>query len=152
MNAAQPETAAMKFGRLVEQLADEAGYDMGRGGNGRAKLAEATGMSVSAIGRMLRGETLPGPHQYQHIATAVNTSTNDLLIEVGILPREDHTDGAKVEVRSQNRPISPEMAADLLGVSEPTIRRMLIPSMEQAQRLQRDFDRRSSGGTAMARG
>lgn len=146
-------TQAQRFGRVVERLAIAAGYDMVRGGKGRARLAEDTGMSVTAIGRTLRGETLPGLDKYQSIASALGVTPYDLLTEAGIIPREDHTNGAKRAVPSQNRPVSPETAADLLGITNPTVRDMLIPSMEQAQRLQKDLDLHGTGGEgAVARG
>lgn len=146
-------TQAQRFGGVVERLAKAAGYDMVRGGKGRARLAEDTGMSVTAIGRTLRGETLPGLDKYQSIASALGVTPYDLLTEAGIIPREDHTNGAKRAVPSQNAPVSPETAADLLGVTNPTVRDMLITTMEQAQRLQRDLDRHGTGGEgAVARG
>lgn len=149
---AEPTTAE-KFGRVVERLAIKAGYDLTRGGNGRTRLAEDTGMSVWAIGRMLKGETLPGLHQYQRIAGALSVTTHALLSEAEILPRDDHANGSKQDVASPNAPVSPETAADLLGVTNPTIRDMLITTMEQAQRLQRDFDLHGTGGEgAVARG
>lgn len=157
VNTSRPggeQTTAERFGLALRHLASEAGHDMTRGGTGRAELAELTGASVQTVGRWLKGEVLPGLHQYQHIARAVNVTTSDLLREAGIIPRTEHARGANQTVGCRNAsPASPEAAADLLGVTHPTIRDMLIPSMEQAQRLQRDFDLHGpTGEGAVARG
>ncbi len=147
-------TVAERFGKVLEHLAAAAGFDMERGGTGRAQLSELTGASVWAVGRWIKGETLPGLAQYQRIAAAVGVETSQLLQEAGIIPREDHANGANRAVPSRNHPpVTPETAADLLGVTHPTIRNMLIPSMEQAQRLQREIDRHGTDGeAAVARG
>lgn len=147
-------TTAEKFGQVLTHLATQAGYDMERGGTGRARIAEQTGATVQTVGRWLKGETLPGLHQYQHIANAVNVATSDLLAEAGIIPQSEYNHGVNRPVLCRNQPaVSPETAADLLGVSHPTIRRMLIPTMEQAQRLQRDIDLHGTDGeAAVARG
>jgi transcriptional regulator with XRE-family HTH domain len=145
----QEQTTAEKFGAVLTRLAAQAGYDMTRGGTGRSEIAELTGVSVQTVGRWLKGEVLPGLPQYQRIAEAVKVEPSALLEEAGIIPRTEHPHGANQTVGCRNYPpASPEAAADFLGVTHPTIRNMLIPSMEQAQRLQRDFDLHGSGGEA----
>lgn len=148
------QTTAEKFGLVLTRLAAQAGYDMERGGTGRARIAEQTGTTVQTVGRWLKGEVLPGLPQYQHIARVVEVDTSDLLAEAGIIPQSEYNRGVNRPVVCRNQPaVSPETAADLLGVTHPTIRDMLIPSMEQAQRLQRDFDHHGTDGeAAVARG
>jgi transcriptional regulator with XRE-family HTH domain len=157
MNSPAPEadqTTAERFGEVIHHLARQAGYDMDRGGTGRAQLAEQTGATVQTVGRWLKGEVLPGLTQYQHIAKALNVTVIDLLEAAGIIPQTEHNRGANQPVLSRLQPpVTPATAADLLGVTHPTIRNMLLPSMEQAQRLQEDFDRHGAGGeAAVARG
>lgn len=154
MRPTGPEAnAAQRFGALVERLAIAAGFDMERGKDGRKRLAEETGMSVSAIGRMVRGETLPDPGNYQRIARALNVTTRSLLLEADVLPRRDEAIGANQDVRSVINPVSPETAADMLGITNPIVRKMLIANIQQAQRLQHDMDSHDgNGGTAVARG
>lgn len=143
------QTTAERFGEVVQYLARQAGYDMDRGGTGRAQLAEQTGATVQTVGRWLKGEVLPGLTQYQHIARALGVETIDLLREAGIIPRTEQEHGANQAVPSRLQPpVDPATAADLLGVTHQTIRNMLIPSMEQAQRLQKDFDHHGTGGEA----
>lgn len=147
-----PNQAARRFGALVERLAIQAGYDMTRGGSGRARLAEDTGMSISAIGRMIRGETLPEPATYQHIAAAVRVSTRTLLIEAGLLPDEDDRNGLNPPVRSVTHPLTPEAVADMYDITNAVVRETLIANINQAVRLQRDIDQHGRTGGAVARG
>ncbi|WP_030672202.1 helix-turn-helix domain-containing protein [Streptomyces sp. NRRL B-1347] len=146
-----PNDTAVRFGELVSRLAAKAGYDMERRGTGRVRLAEATGMSASAIGRMVRGETLPEPASYQRIAAAVGVPTRQLLVEAGILPSEGEHTCTNPPVRSVTNPPTPEAVADLLGVTAPMVRAMLIASIEQALRLQNETGG-TNGGDAVARG
>lgn len=148
------QTTAERFGEVVQYLARKAGYDMDRGGTGRAQLAEQTGATVQTVGRWLKGEVLPGLTQYQHIARALSVETIDLLREAGIIPHTENDRGATQAAPSRLQPpVDPATAADLLGVTNPTIRDMLMTSMAQAQRLQRDFDLHGSDGeAAVARG
>ncbi|MER5699666.1 helix-turn-helix domain-containing protein [Streptomyces mirabilis] len=146
-------TPAQRFGTLVERLATQAGFDMARGGTGRARLAEATGMSVSAVGRMVRGETLPDPASYQRIAQAVNVHTRSLLVAADLLPDEEDRNGANQDVLSVTHPLSPEAVADMYGITNPTVREMFIADIHRAVRLQRDLDQHGThGGPAVARG
>lgn len=157
MNTPHPgpeQTTAERFGEVMKQLAIRAGYDMDRGGTGRSQIAEQMDVSVQTVGRWLKGEVLPGLHQYQNIARVLEVETKDLLAAAGIIPQSEYHDGANQAVVCRNQsPASPEAAADMLGVTHPTIRNMLIPSMQQAQRLQRDFDLHGTDGeAAVARG
>ncbi|MFD9903846.1 XRE family transcriptional regulator [Streptomyces sp. NPDC059063] len=145
--------AAKRFSTLVKHAAVKAGYDMQHGGTGRARLAEDTGMSIWAVGRMLRGDSLPDPASYQHIARAVGVPTRWLLIESGILQGEDDRGGDHADVRSvTTQPLSPEAVADMLGITAPGIREMLITTIQQAVRLQSEVDSGTDGGPAAARG
>ncbi|MEW2568427.1 helix-turn-helix transcriptional regulator [Streptomyces sp. NPDC047070] len=147
-----------EFGALVEQAAIEAGYDMAHGRNGRTRLAKDAGMSFWAIGRIISGDALPKPENFQRIAAAVGRPTRDLLIAAGILPADDTPSGdlrpndAKQVVRSVTTPVSPDTAADLLGVSHPMVRPMLIANMRQALSLQQQFDERGTDEAAAQQG
>lgn len=139
--------AAARFGALVADLARRAGYDIDAGGGGRVALARTTGMSTSAVGRMVRGETLPQPQHFESIARAVGTDVRDLLVAAGVIspkawPKE--ANGAVVSGNSPVPPLSPEDAADMWGIQEPGIRSMLIASVRQAMQLQAEADSPSS--------
>lgn len=145
------------FGAFVEKAATAVGFNMEHGQSGRARLAEAAGMSVWAIGRIVNGEALPKPENFQHIAAALGLPTRDLLVAAKILPEGDDTtadtnrpNGANQAVRSVAVPTRPETAADLLGVHHPMVRPMLISNMEQAIQLQAQFENRGTSNGAAA--
>ncbi|MFD3978366.1 multiprotein-bridging factor 1 family protein [Streptomyces griseus] len=139
-----PERIAARFGALVTKLAIEAGYDLTPRGGGRAALAQKIGMSPSAVGRMLIGDTLPRPDQFESIAAAVNGDVTNLLIAGGVLSANNSHNQGNSDVRSatsQSLSLSPEAAADRWGITDPILRSMLISNIRQAIDLQAQADR-----------
>lgn len=144
--------AAERFRLLITDLAREAGYDLTPGSGGRKALADATGMSASAVSRMADGKTLPSPGQFEALARAVHTDVRTLMIESGVISATAWPTSPNGDVSSQKesiQPLTPNQAADAWGIHDPGIRSMLILSIEQAMRLQRDL---KSPGGARARG
>ncbi|GJF30047.1 hypothetical protein KNE206_27470 [Kitasatospora sp. NE20-6] len=135
--ATTPSTPARRFGAVVHEAAQRAGYDLTPGSGGRLALARDTGMSASAVGRMLRGETLPRPSQFERIAQVVHLDLHELLVRGGVIS-EDSANDLSQGVRS---PITPEGALDAWGVTHPMIRRILLASIDQAISLQRESER-----------
>jgi len=145
-----PDRDAAPFGELVSRLATQAGYDLTTRGAGRRRLADDTGMSISAVGRMLRGATLPKPENIVALAGVLHTDLHRLFDAAGItLP--DHTKYDEPPVLSVPRSPAPEAIADYLGITLPHVRKMLISSIDQAVRLQREADHIGNGdGGAVA--
>jgi transcriptional regulator with XRE-family HTH domain len=146
------ETVRARFGKLVADAARRTGrYDIDspRGG-GKAALARETGMAESAVGRMLKGETLPDPKYYAPIARAVDLDVRDLLVEAEIIPRESLSTPFETEASEvRSRSITPSEAADALGITDPIAREMFFGTVERLKRTQPptdDADER--GGTA----
>lgn len=137
---------AKRFGALVSQLAVEAGYDLTPGTGGRLALARATGMSESAVGRMLSGLTLPMPTQFEKIAKVLQTDVRNLLVAAGVISREAWPEGVIPDVRSASSqsPLSPEAYADSWGITDPMLRQTMISNIETAIRLQRAQDTEQS--------
>lgn len=142
-------TPAQRFGALVAEAAAKAGYDIAPGSGGRVALARATGMSQSAIGRMLDGKTLPRPSQFEAIARAVGLDVRTLLVEAEVISSGAWTDPATKGVRSAF--ISPEEAADAWGITDPTLRKVLEADVSRLTRLQAEIDTTGERG-ATARG
>jgi transcriptional regulator with XRE-family HTH domain len=130
-------TPAQRFGAVVHEAAQRAGYDLRPGAGGRLALARDTGMSASAVGRMLRGETLPRPSQFERIAQVVHLGLHELLVRGGVIS-EDSANDLSQGVRS---PITPEEALDAWGVTHPMIRKFLLATIAQAVGLQRESER-----------
>ncbi|MEU9133333.1 helix-turn-helix transcriptional regulator [Kitasatospora sp. NPDC048540] len=126
-------STARRFGAAVHEAAERAGYDLRPGAGGRAALAKDVGMSASAVGRMLRGDTLPRPSQFEQIAYAVHVELRDLLVRGGVISR-DSANSLPLRVRSQA--ISPEEAADAWGITDPVIRKFLLATISQAITMQ----------------
>ncbi|MER5559639.1 helix-turn-helix transcriptional regulator [Streptomyces sp. NPDC002506] len=147
------ETVRARFGRLVAEAARRTGrYDIDspRGG-GKSALARDTGLSESAVSRMLRGETLPDPRTFTAIADAVDLDVRWLLIEAGILPHDYRPTPSETGATGVgSRSITPTEAADALGIVDPIAREMLFGTIERLRRLQ-EADAgpaADSGGTA----
>jgi len=133
---------AKEFGDLVRRLAAEAGYDMTPGAGGQVALAEATGMSRSAVGRMINGITLPMPNQFERLARVLHTDVRNLLVAAGVISREAWPEGIIPDVGSSTSqaPQSPEAFADSWGITDPVIRQTLVGAFELAIKLQRAKD------------
>jgi transcriptional regulator with XRE-family HTH domain len=137
---------AAAFGALITGLAIKAGFDLRPGGTGRAQLSEATGMSVSAIGRMLRGETLPKVENVYTLAEVLGASEERLLDTAGYRSIRPRADGSPEPVLSIAPPLTPEGIADALRITNPFVRKMLVSNIAEAVRLQREADQTSEDG------
>ncbi|MDI9836205.1 helix-turn-helix transcriptional regulator [Streptomyces sp. KAU_LT] len=137
-----PRSTAQEFGALIRRLAIEAGYDMSPKGGGRIALARDTGMSESAVGRMINGHTLPMPAQFENLARVLHTDVRNLLVAAGVISREAWPEGVIPDVRSatSQSPQSPEAFADSWGITDPVIRQTMVGAIEMAIRLQRGLD------------
>jgi transcriptional regulator with XRE-family HTH domain len=153
-------TGAKALGELVAELAPQAKphpYDLTTGATGRRRLAEDAGMSVWAVGRMLRGETLPKYENVCGLAEALGVDEKLLLDTAGYRNRSDRANGSKqavLSIATTSPPPQAEEIADTLGITHPFVRTMLISSINEAIRLQREADRNdngNTGGTAVAR-
>lgn len=89
---------------------------------------------------MVTGKTLPKPSQFEHIARAVGTTVNNLMQAAEIISSQDSPESSIPDVLSvtSQSPLTPQAAADAWGITDPTIRTMLITNIEQAIRLQRE--------------
>lgn len=134
-----PTPPAQQFARLMCELATRAGYDLTPTRGGRAALAEAAGMSRSAISRMLKGETLPMPHQLEGLARAVDADVRTLLVAAQVISDQSWPEDTIPDVRSvtQRSPLSPDEACDRWGITDPAIRQMVLTTVHEAIRLQR---------------
>ncbi|MEU4947661.1 helix-turn-helix domain-containing protein [Streptomyces lavendulae] len=142
------ESVRARFGKLVSDAAQRAGYDLAKRGT-KAELARQMGMTETAVGRMLRGETLPDPRQFEAIAKTVGLNVGDLLVEAGIVSPESlstpsQTGAAGVGSRS----ITLDEAANALGIHTPVGREMFAAAVERLQRTERATEADDGGGAA----
>ncbi|MFJ6014542.1 multiprotein-bridging factor 1 family protein [Streptomyces sp. NPDC092952] len=140
--------AAATFASFITQAAMKAGYDIRPRAGGRKQLAEATGISVSAIGRTLDGKTLPLPSQMEHLAKAVGVPVLEMLVRGGVISGEHLNKSPDRHVASAS--LTPEAAADAWGITNPIVRKVLLGQIEQAILLQAEMG--AGGVDAVSRG
>ncbi|UJV41588.1 helix-turn-helix domain-containing protein [Streptomyces sp. AMCC400023] len=112
---ATPRTQAERFAEYIRPAVVAAGFDIDspRGG-GKKELARLTGASQSSIGRMLAGQTMPGPVLLEKLAEVLGLPLTELLVQSGMV--SNRTSMAR-EVRPEAPPsLSVEDAARRLGI------------------------------------
>lgn len=139
-------TGAAALGALITELATRAGYDLRDKGLGKTQLANDTGMSVSSVRRMLRGETLPKVENVYALAEVLEADEGLLLDTAGYRTPRTRADESTEPLLSVAEPLTPEGIADALRITNPFVRRMLISNIEEAVRLQREADQASNDG------
>ncbi|MEW2164340.1 helix-turn-helix transcriptional regulator [Streptomyces sp. NPDC007084] len=135
---AQRAARIKNFGALLTDAAIRAGYDVRPRAGGRQRLADDIGLDVSTVSRALDGKSLPLPGAMQRYAGALGVRVSDLLVESGLLSRDEVPD--RPDLQEVKVPATPDEAADSLGVTHPQVRPMLLASIKQAIRLQAEAD------------
>jgi transcriptional regulator with XRE-family HTH domain len=140
-------TRAQRFAAVVVPAAERAGYT---GFGAKARFARDTGMPESSVGRMWSGKTVPDAQFYAAISDAVGVDLGTLLVEGGVLSPQSlqslsETDRSQVRLR-----LTPEEAADRLGIKDEVGREVLFTTIERLKRLEEDdaSDPAEHGGTA----
>lgn len=140
-----PPTHAQRFAAVVVPAAREAGYT---GHGSQARLARDTGMSESSISRMLKGQAIPELRFLAPLAEAIHMSPIELLIRTELIsPDSLRTLSETEQSQVGSRRITPEDAAERLGITDEVGRQMLIATIERLKRLQDDAET-TTGGTA----
>jgi transcriptional regulator with XRE-family HTH domain len=133
-------TPTARFAARVAEAAQASGYDLTPRAGGRAALARASGMSETTITRMLNGERLPDPKFFAPLAKVIGLNPLELLVDAGVIPAEiisadtlwSLSETQPSPVRSS--PITPEEAAEQLGINDPYGREMFLGVVERLRR------------------
>ncbi|MBW8701849.1 hypothetical protein MBT84_19775 [Streptomyces sp. MBT84] len=114
---ATPKTQAERFAEYIRPAVVAAGFDIDspRGG-GKKELALATGASPSSIGRMLAGQTMPGPVLLEQLAEVLGLPLTELLVQSGMVSNKQNMPH---DNRPPEAPLSVEEAARRLGIRSP---------------------------------
>lgn len=123
-----PPTRAQRFADVVGPAAHRAGY---YGHGSKSRLARDTGMTESSVSRMLLGQSIPDPTFFEAIATAIKMPVKALLVEAGIISERALTETTPSQVGSG---LTPETAADGLGITDPVAREMFFGTIERLRR------------------
>ncbi|WP_393075071.1 helix-turn-helix domain-containing protein [Streptomyces sp. LN704] len=141
-------TRAQRFAAVVVPHAERAGYT---GHGAKARFARDTGMAEASVTRLWQGKALPEVRFYDAIAQAVGVELGTLLIEGGVLSPEalqSLSESDRSQVRSS---LTPEEAADRLGIHDEVGRELFYATIERLKRLQGeapDHGDADRGGTA----
>ena len=136
-------TRAQRFAAVVGPAAQRAGYT---GHGSSARLARETGMTESSVSRMLKGQAIPDPKFFEPLASAVDLSIRTLLVEAGIISEQTLTETEQSQVASAP-PVTPEHAADQLGIFDPVRRQMLLSVIETLRREESAAEHRRADGS-----
>ncbi|MFF3511595.1 XRE family transcriptional regulator [Streptomyces sp. NPDC002573] len=132
MTKSQP-TRARRFADIVVPAAERAGYT---GFGAKSRFARDTGMTESSVSRMWAGTSLPEPRFFEVIAERVGLDVRVLLVEGGVLSHESLQSLSESD-RSQVRSVlTPEEAADRLGIKDEVGRAMFYATIERLKRLE----------------
>jgi transcriptional regulator with XRE-family HTH domain len=140
-------TRARRFANVVVPAAERAGYT----GHGRnARLARATGMTESSVSRMWNGSAIPDPRFFEPLAQAIGIHPGELFVEAGLLRAESLQSLSETGPSQVGSNLTPEEAADRLGIQDEVGRQMLYATIDRLKRLEDEqpADRNNTGGAA----
>lgn len=128
-------TLAQRFAAVVAPAAERAGYT----GHGRkARLARATGMTESSVGRMLNGQAIPEPRFFEALAAALGLHPAVLFVECGLMSRESLQSLSETGRSQVGSDLTPEEAADGLGIQDEVGRLMFFATIDRLTRHEDD--------------
>jgi hypothetical protein len=134
---------AQRFAAIVVPAAERAGYT---GHGAKARFARDTGMTESSVTRLWQGKALPEARFYEAIAEVTGLNLGALLIEGGVLSPEALQSLSETDRSQVGSGLTPEQAADRLGLTDAVGRQMFYATLERLKRLEDD----ASDGTADA--
>lgn len=127
---ASPDPA--EFGRWLTGRLESLGYNLsGPRSGGRSAFAEQSGLSPSTVTRLLRGEMPTDTRILRTLAEAIDVPYPEVLVRAGVLTPEEL---AAVQQPVTSPRITPEQAADQLGITDPAERKVFV---NMAQTLRR---------------
>jgi hypothetical protein len=139
---------AQRFAAVVVPAAERAGYT---GHGAKARFARDTGMTESSVTRLWQGKALPEARFYEAIAQVTRLDLGTLLVEGGILSPEALQSLSETDRSQVGSGLTPEQAADRLGLMDEVGRQMFYATLERLKRLQDDASDAADadrGGTA----
>lgn len=140
-------TRAERFRDIVVPAAERAGYT---GFGNKARFARDTGMPESSVGRMWNGKTVPDARFYAAISDAVGVDLGTLLVEGGVLSPESLQSLSETDRSQVGSGLTPEQAADRLGIRDDVGRELFYATIERLKRLEEGASDHNAdhGGTA----
>ncbi|MEW1672808.1 helix-turn-helix transcriptional regulator [Streptomyces noursei] len=126
---------AAQFARWLHDQLTAREYDLsGPRSGGRSRFADDSGISPSTVGRLLRGESVTDTRVLGLLAEALGVRLSEVLVRAGVIS-DDELAAVQTPTAGQRR-ITPEQAADELGIQDPQSRALFL-SMTETLRKQR---------------
>lgn len=132
-NSNDDATTARAFAEWLHDQLTRRGYDLsGLRSGGKTAFAADSGISPSTVGRLLRGDSVTDTRVLGLLAAALHVPLGEVLVRAGIL---DERELAYVrQPQPGERRITPEQAADELGIDDEQARRVFVSMAETLQR------------------
>jgi transcriptional regulator with XRE-family HTH domain len=118
------------------------GYDLGPRGGGQSRFAQESGLGRATVSRMLGGQGATDTRVLAQLAAALHVPLGEVLVRAGIATDNDLARIAEPEPGA--RRITPEQAADELGISDDQARRLFVSMVETLQRTPPPTEQRSA--------
>jgi transcriptional regulator with XRE-family HTH domain len=126
------EQARADFAQWLRQQLESRGFDLRIRGGGQTRFAEESGIGRSTISRILSGQGATDTAVLARLAEALHISLGQVLVRAGILGPSELS--AVNEPSAGGRRITPDQAADELGIADPQQRRLFLAMTQTLQR------------------
>ncbi|MFD7107715.1 XRE family transcriptional regulator [Streptomyces celluloflavus] len=125
------EKTAQEFAAWLRDQLTRRGYDLSSRGGGQTRFAEHSGIGRATINRILHSHGATDTRILALLADALHLPLGEVLVRAGIL-----TEAELGAVRDPSTPrrITPEQAADELGIADDQARRLFVSMTETLQR------------------
>ncbi|MFD4371534.1 XRE family transcriptional regulator [Streptomyces sp. NPDC058527] len=126
--------ATAEFGGWLAAKLEGLGYDLsGRRSGGRTAFAKDSGISMATVMRLLNSEIPTDVRILRTLADAIHEPYADILVRAGVLTPEELAAVRRPTAPPGDR-ITPDQAADELGITDPTERRLFLKMTDTLRR------------------
>ncbi|MFB6846243.1 helix-turn-helix domain-containing protein [Streptomyces sp. NPDC056373] len=133
---------AQTFADWLREQLTRRGYDLSARGGGQTRFAEESGIGRATVSRMLGGQgTQHDTRILGQLAAALRVPLGEVLVRAGVATDEEL--GRIANPDPGPRPITPEQAADELGIQDPQARRLFVSMVETLQRTPPPHEQRN---------
>ncbi|MFF4523418.1 XRE family transcriptional regulator [Streptomyces bluensis] len=131
-------TDPAEFGRWLTQRLESLGYNLsGPRSGGRSAFAEQSGLSPSTVTRLLRGEMPTDTRILRTLAESIDVPYPEVLVRAGVLTPEELA-AVQRPSPAPGGPLTPEQAADELGITDPAERKVFVNMAKTLRRTTSD--------------
>ncbi|MER8042556.1 XRE family transcriptional regulator [Streptomyces sp. NPDC094032] len=131
---AHASTESPDFGSWLTVKLEALGYDLsGPRSGGRSAFAEQAGISLTTVMRLLKSEIPTDIRLLRTLAEAIHEPYADVLVRAGVLT-PDELAAVQRPTAPPGRRITPDQAADELGITDPTERRLFLNMTDNMRR------------------